>query len=163
MSGLREVKVCPSCREEFRLEAARCSDCGETLVFHDELPEDVAPEELPPASELVCIRVAPLAWIRTLSESLQRGGVAHRVEGARASDAPEGQRAETFGNVRLFGLYVTEVHAARTRELDAGIAAQLLPEESPELPEGEEESCPACGTALLAEATECPDCGLGFG
>jgi hypothetical protein len=65
--------------------------------------------------------------------------------------------------VQLFGLYVQSEHAPPARELDGTIAAQLLPEEAPPLDEGEEEACPACGTALAADAIECPDCGLSFG
>jgi hypothetical protein len=109
------------------------------------------------------VRVAPIAWIRALSGALQQGGVAHRVEPATAEDAPRGQRADGFGDVQLFGLYVQSEHAPPTRELDGSIAAQLLPEEAPALAEDEEEACPACGTALTSEATECPDCGLQFG
>jgi hypothetical protein len=89
--------------------------------------------------------------------------VAHRVEPASADDAPEGQRPDVFGDVQLFGLYVEGERAAPARELDATIAARLLPEEAPALAEDEEEACPACGTALTSDAIECPDCGLQFG
>ena len=49
------------------------------------------------------------------------------------------------------------------REFDARIASQVLPEEAEDLPQGEEDSCPACGANLAAQATSCPDCGLGLG
>ena len=98
-----------------------------------------------------------------MSEALQQGGVVHRVEPASADDAPEGQRPDVFGDVQLFGLYVRMEHVSTARELDDSIAAQVLPEEAPTVEEGEEETCPACGTALAADVTECPDCGLSFG
>jgi hypothetical protein len=157
-------RICPACRTEYTPVATRCVDCDVELVEADAL---VAADEefraFPPASELECVRVAPLAWIRALSGALQQGGVAHRVEAASADDAPEGQRPDVFGDVQLFGLYVEEEHAAPARELDGTIAARLLPEEAPALAEGEEEACPACGTALNSDAIECPDCGLQFG
>lgn len=165
MSDASQVKLCPDCRTEYTLAAVRCADCDVDLVHAHELPEEEEPEdvEFPPASELTCVRVAPIAWMQALSGALQRNGVAHRVEPAEVEDAPDGQRPQVFGPARLFGLYVQEEHAAAARELDATIAAQLLPEEAPPLDQGDEEACPACGTALAADAAECPDCGLAFG
>jgi len=157
-------KLCPACRSEYTLVTTHCADCGAELVHGDALAaEEEAVEAFPPASELECVRVAPLAWIRALSEGLQQRGVAHRVEPARAEDAPDGQRPDVFGDAQLFGLYVQDDQLPPAREVDASIAAQLLPEEAPALAEGEEETCPACGTALSADAIECPDCGLGLG
>jgi hypothetical protein len=160
----RQYKLCPECHEEYTLVATRCADCDVELVHGDELAlEEEELEAFPPASELECVRVAPIAWIRALSEALQEGGVVHRVEPASADDAPEGQRPEVFGDIQLFGLYVRSEHASTARELDDSIAAQVLPEEAPALAEGEEEACPACGTALAGDVTECPDCGLRLG
>jgi hypothetical protein len=160
----RRYKLCPECHEEYTLAASRCADCDVDLVHGDELALEAEElEAFPPASELECVRVAPIAWIRALSEALQQGGVVHRVEPASAGDAPEGQRPDVFGDIQLFGLYVRIEHASKARELDDSIAAQVLPEEAPALEEGEEESCPACGAALAANLTECPECGLRFG
>jgi hypothetical protein len=164
MSIEPEYKLCPSCRTEYLPVATRCADCDVDLVHRDAVAAEA--EHLatfPPASELECVRVAPIAWIHALSEALQQRGVAHRVEHASAEDAPDGQRPEVFGNAQLFGLYVQSEHAPAARDLDGVIAAQVLPEEAPALAEGEAEMCPACGTALGADAIECPDCGLEFG
>jgi hypothetical protein len=156
-------KVCPECRAEHVASAIRCADCDVDLVEAGELPADDAPVDLPPASELACVRVAPLPWIRALSDGLAERGVAHRVEAATDGDVPEGQSAAVFGDAQLFGLYVEEHSAAEARELDSGIAHQVLPGEAPSLEEGEETACPACGTALAADAVECADCGLVLG
>jgi hypothetical protein len=163
MSTESYYKACPVCRSEYTRMATRCIDCDVELVEAGALPPEEELQTFPPASELECVRVAPIAWIRALSGALQQGGVAHRVEPATAEDAPRGQRAAAFGDVQLFGLYVRGEDAPPARELDGSIAAQLLPEEAPPLAEGEEEACPACGTALTSDATECPDCGLRFG
>jgi hypothetical protein len=102
--------------------------------------------------------------MEALARGLQERGVTLRVERARAEDAPEGQRADIFGDIaQLFGLYVRNEDLALARELDASIAAQLVPAEAEPLAEGETEACPACGAALPADALECADCGLSFG
>jgi hypothetical protein len=161
---LTAYRFCPVCRSEYTRVATRCLDCDVDLVEADELPpEGEQAEAFPPASELECVRVAPIDWIRALSGALQQGGVPHRVEPASAGEAPEGQRPDVFGDAQLFGLYVECEQVPPAREVDALIAARLLPEEAPALAEGEEETCPACGTALTPDAIECPDCGLSFG
>lgn len=162
MSIAPDEKYCPACRSAYLPEASECADCEVELVWGSELPSE---EELalPAAAELTCVRVAPLAWIRALSGQLQERGFDHRVEPATAQDAPEGQKPSVFGGVQLFGLYVREEEAPPARELDGGIAAQLLPDAAPELDESESESCPACGAALARDATACPDCELPFG
>ena len=157
-------KLCPECRTEYTRFVTRCTDCDVDLVHAETLPdEEEEIEAFPPASQLECVRVAPIAWIRALSEALQGRGLAHRVEPATDGDAPDGQRPGVFGEAQLFGLYVRSECASPARELDGSIAAQLLPEEGRPLDEGEAEACPACGAALAADAIECPDCGLRLG
>jgi len=164
MSDAVYYLVCPECRAEHTRTATRCADCDVALVTPDRIAdEEAAVAEFPPASELDCVRVAPLPWIRALSQGLEEGGVAHRVEPAREDDAPEGQDAGVFDGAQLFGLYVESENAAATREFDRAIAAQLLPEAAPPLADGEEESCPACGEPLAHDAVECGDCGLRLG
>ena len=164
MQTPHDYKLCPNCGAEYRRDAERCAECNVALVHQSEISAEQ--DELaafPPASELACVRVAPIAWIRALSEALQERGVTHRVEPVRAEDAPADQRVRIFGNTALFGLYLREDALADARALDESIAAQLLPDEAPTVDSGESEACPACGAALGADATECPDCGLAFG
>jgi len=159
-----QYQYCPECRGEYTLSVTVCVDCDVALVSGDALAAEAqALEDFPPAAELAIVRVAPLAWIRALSEALQQTGVAHRVEPATASDAPEDQRPDVFGDVQLFGLYVEHDQLSSAGEIDGSMAAQLLPEQAPALDEGEDDACPACGATLPAAATECADCGLSFG
>jgi hypothetical protein len=156
--------VCPECFAEHTRSVTHCADCGTELVTPDAIAAvEAEAAEFPPASELDCVRVAPLAWVRALSEGLEQGGVAHRVEPAREQDAPDGQDAGVFDGAQLFGLYVRESDAVAARELDKSIAVQLLPDEAPPLAEGEEENCPACGSLLAADVVECGECGLRLG
>lgn len=163
MATVPYYKVCPECRTEYTHVSVRCADCDVELVHPEALAPEPSPVELPPAAQLDCVRVAPLAWIRALSEGLERGGISHRIEPATADDAPEGQDCAIFGDAQLFGLYVEHAAGGAARELDGVIAAQVLPEEAPPLQEGEADACPACGATLSASATECPDCELVFG
>jgi hypothetical protein len=160
-SGFR---VCPSCHEEYTLVALQCVHCDVALVSPDSLPaEEEELADFPPASELVYLRIAPLPWIRGLSEALEKASVPHRVEPGRLADPPEGQRPEIFGDVDLFGLYVLPEDVASAREFDSRIAVQVLPEEAEDVGEEEDDACPACGAGLGHDATSCPDCGLGLG
>ena len=164
MSSHALYKICPECGTEYRPMATRCADCDVELVHRESLAQAIAERDhFPEISELECIRVAPIEWVQGLSNALQERGVGHRVGPATSADAPEGQRPDLFGDAQLFGLYVLPDDAATARELDGSIAGRILPEEAPELAEGEEEACPACGTPLAAHATECSDCGLSFG
>jgi hypothetical protein len=157
-------KICPECGTEYRPTTQRCADCDVDLVHRAALAAAIAEREHFPGIEaLECIRVAPIEWVQGLSGALQERGVGHRVAPATAADAPEGQRPDLFGGAQLFGLYVQSDDAAAARELDDSIAGRIMPEEAPELAEGEEESCPACGHALAVDTVECPDCGLSFG
>lgn len=158
-------RFCPECREEYTPTTERCAECDVALVGAGELPDEPEPEafEFPEAADLCCVRVAPLPWIRALSNALEEREVPHRVEPATADAAPEGQRPELFGDVDLFGLYVLDDDVAGAGELDALIAQQVLPDEAPDVGEGEAEACPACGAALAHDAVECGDCGLPFG
>ena len=136
-------KLCPECRTEYTRFVTRCTDCDVDLVHAETLPdEEEEIEAFPPASQLECVRVAPIAWIRALSEALQERGLAHRVEPATDGDAPDGQRPGVFGAAQLFGLYVRSECASPARELDGSIAAQLLPERGQPLDKGEEEVVP---------------------
>ena len=154
-------QLCPQCRGEYTLAVTTCAKCGVALVAPSQLPDEPVAEEMPPASELECVRVAPIPWIQALSGALEELGVAHRVEPATREDAPEGQNAD-FGDASLFGLYVAEAAVAAVRELDAQIEALMVPQEGEALAEGESDQCPACGSEIAADALECSDCGLPF-
>ncbi len=155
-----DYQICPSCKGEFTLVVDRCSECDVDLVAPDSAMGD--PDHFPPASELTCVRVAPAQWIEAVSEGLEQRDIPHRVEPVAPGDIPEG--VEVVGTGELVGLFVADDGLAAAREIDQAIAAQVLPEQHAEpLPQGEAESCPACGEELAADAAECPECGLAFG
>lgn len=152
-------KVCPECREEYLHTAERCVSCDVPLVYADQMVE-VAPEDLPPVSELECIRAASVAWAIGLSEKLRDAGVAHRIEAVGGEGMGAARRP---GHQLPYGVYVRREDAAAAAEIDA----RHLATEIPDLPvdfaaaaDGDAEACPACGERLDPEAEECGSCGL---
>ncbi len=149
-------KVCPECRVEYVPTALECSDCRVPLVDPAALPE-AAEAGLPAASELTPIRVENGRWIQALATRLAEDGIAHRVEAAAA--AP-GRHSDP-----LFALFVRPEDEAPARAVDAEVLRREIPELA-ELrgadAERSEDACPACGSAVRADAAECPDCGLNF-
>jgi predicted amidophosphoribosyltransferase len=150
-------KVCPSCGEEYVATMERCAACDVTLVAAGEVVFE-APAELPPAAALAQLRVEHPTWIELLAERLAEAGIPSRVE-LLTTDRPARRGAPA-----PCALFVRPEDLERAR----GIDAELLRAQLPDLPDGvdagwsEAEACPACGTALDAEASECAGCGLAF-
>ena len=145
---MQAPRMCPSCREEYLATVEHCVHCGVALVVAGELPPEEQ-TELPPLEELVRVRVESPVWIQSLADRLAQEGIPSRVE-LLDGDGPVARR-----HGAPCAIYVQSDDAERARQL-------------PDLPESadtgwsETEGCPACGAAVEAHATECPDCGLGF-
>jgi hypothetical protein len=163
MLGAREPcmtlppKRCPECGEEYVHSVLVCAECGVTLVLAG---EPIPVRELPPASDLLRLRTATLAWAYSFSDLLAEAGIPHRIEPeegpARApSGSPGEQRCSVF--VR-----------PEDREQAARLDAQHLRSQIPDVPEDfaagaiEEDHCPACGEPADLAAPECASCGLAF-
>lgn len=150
-------KVCPSCREEYLATMERCAACDVLLVTEGEAVFE-APEDLPPAAALAQLRVEHPTWIEMLAERLADAGIPSRVE-LLSADRPAGRGAPA-----PCALFVRPEDLERARAIDL----ELLRTQLPDLPDhvsaewSEAEACPACGTALEAEASECSGCGLAF-
>jgi predicted amidophosphoribosyltransferase len=149
-------KLCPRCGEEYLATVERCAACDVPLVAEGEGVFEAA-LELPPAAELVRLRVEHPTWIETLAERLAEAGIPSRVE-LFAGDRPATRGAAPCA------LFVRPEDAERAGAIDA----ELLRAQIPDLPEGvgsawrEAEACPACGSALDPDASECAGCGLAF-
>ena len=79
-------KVCPACGDEYLHEASNCVHCDRPLVLDGEQPGGQPREELPPISELVCIRASSVGWAMSLSERLSEEGIPHRIQAASEED-----------------------------------------------------------------------------
>ncbi len=157
------VAICPRCEAEYLATASQCVECGVALV-HPEQLATVEAEDLPPLSELTCIRAASVAWTRALSERLSEVGIPHRVE-AISEYADDDDSVRRRPNFRLpCGVYVRPEDSRAAAEIDADFMRSQIPD----LPEGHEisggsqdaESCPACGEPVSLDTRECPGCGL---
>ena len=151
------TRVCPECGEEYIATAQTCVHCDVALVASEGFAPAERASELPPVSQLVCVRTASLDYAEGLSERLSGAGITHRLEIEPVPKDPSARRNDAMP----YGIYVRESDARRARELDAMHMQSQFPD-LPDVPEGESagDRCPACGAAAAPDATECLDCGL---
>lgn len=154
------VRVCPECDEEYRPDIETCADCGASLVDRpvDEqgrpLPEPVEAEGEPLA--MVALYSGPAAALRPLAETLAAAGVAQRFVPIPGQSGLTLAVAQEDGPRALEAL--SEFHGRGTELGLSELAATFVAGD-----EGVEHACPACGAAVPADASECPDCGLEWG
>jgi hypothetical protein len=149
-------KRCPECGEEYVHSVQLCPECGVTLVLEG---EPVVVHELPPASDLVRVRTATLAWGHSFSDLLAEAGIAHRVEPEDASVRVAGISADA----QLCSVFVRAEDRERAAELDAEHLRSQIPDVPEDFaPASEEGRCPACGEPADLAAPECGSCGLAF-
>lgn len=153
-------KLCPECGEEYVHAASVCAHCDVPLVLEGEAPEAARVGELPPISELVCVRASSAGWAMGLSERLVEAGIPHRVQAASAEADEGGQRRP--GSNLPYGVFVRSEDEPAATEIDLAYTEHQIPD----LPEDfaataiDSDQCPACGEAILETASECPGCGL---
>jgi hypothetical protein len=150
---------CPECGEEYLHSVQFCPDCSVALVLAGE-PMPVSRQDLPPASELVRVRTATVAWAHSFSDLLAEEGIAHRVEFEDDSVVVAGIPRDA----QLCSVFVLPADREHAVELDA----EHLRSQVPDVPEdfaggaSEEGRCPACGEPADVAAPECGSCGLAF-
>jgi len=153
-------KICPECGEEYLHTASVCIHCDVPLVLEGERPAQRAVEELPPASELVCVRAASVGWAMSLSEHLVEAGIPHRIQAAE-SDADEGSRRKPGQNLP-YGVFVLAEHAVIAARIDLAHTGRQIPDIPEDFGQSEisADTCPACGESIAPSQTECRECGL---
>lgn len=156
-----EAKLCPQCRCEYLPTSTMCADCDVALVLPDEIVDEPPPDELPPPSEMVPLRIASVGVAVLLSEALQEAEISHRVDAPpQVSDDPEG-RASRQSHDQGVAVYVLPEDEEAARVVDAEFLDRAVPD-SAAVSEAGDEACPACGDPAPADAAECPSCGLPF-
>jgi hypothetical protein len=156
------MRVCPECGEEYLPTVSECADCRVALVAAGSAaPAAPTSRELPPVSQLVCVRTASLGFAQGLSDLLSEAGITHRLEAQEPDEpAPEAAARGRFVD-RPFGVYVREQDLADAREVDREFMRRQFPDVAEDATVGAVgEGCPACGAAVAADAAECPECGL---
>jgi predicted amidophosphoribosyltransferase len=154
------VRVCPECEEEYRPEIATCADCGAALVDRA-VDEQGRPLAEPVVAEgeqvtLVALYSGPAAALKPLAEALAAAGVAQRFVPIANQSGLTLAVAQEDGPRALAAL--TAFHGRGT---ELGISELAATFEGGH--EAHEHACPACGAAVPADASECPDCGLDWG
>lgn len=157
--AMPEPVFCPECHAEYLWNATVCADCGVALVPESALGSaGQAVRDLPPVSELVCIRAAAVGWCRMLSERLIEAGISHRIE--VAVDDREDDAGRRPSGTLPYGVYVRPEDEAAAVRVDAAFMRSQIPDLPDEEASGDGGSCPACGESVSADAEECPECGL---
>jgi len=153
-------KVCPECGEEYLHTASVCVHCDVPLVLEGDRPAPHVAEELPPASELVCVRAASVGWAMSLSEHLVEAGIPHRIQ-ATESEEDDGSRRKPGQNLP-YGVFVLAEHAETAAQIDLAHTGRQIPDIPEDFGQSEisADNCPACGEAISPTATECAECGL---
>jgi RNA polymerase subunit RPABC4/transcription elongation factor Spt4 len=154
------VRVCPECDEEYRPDIATCADCGADLVDRavDEQGRRVAEPAVAEGEPITLVGLysGPAAALRPLAEALAAAGVAQRFVPI------PGQSGLTLAVAQEDGVRAMEALAAfHGRGTELGLSELAATFEAGA--EEHEHACPACGAAIPADASECPDCGLEWG
>jgi RNA polymerase subunit RPABC4/transcription elongation factor Spt4 len=146
-----QVKVCVDCGEEYRPDIQVCADCGGQLEPRP--GDEERPRAAMPASEE---RSAdPDADFTTTVLHADRASDL-RTEADRLVEAGIDFRLRASGRGAGYELLVTAEDRERALE-----SLGLLTD-APSAPGGER-ACPACGTAVQKDVTDCPECGLTVG
>jgi hypothetical protein len=153
-------KLCPECGEEYVHTVLVCPDCD--VPLGSDAPAAPAAFQLPPAEELVALRNAEVPWIDGLAHALADAGIPSRVELPRSEDTKSVQ-SRGLGAIRCT-IFVRPQDAPAAAAVDAAFARTQVPDLPADTVQwSESDACPGCGTALPADAVECPECGLAFG
>ena len=70
-------KHCPSCGQEYQHWVSVCTDCNTALDF---APEASAAPTLPPAANLILLRLEGPWYLQELAERLQARGIPSRID-----------------------------------------------------------------------------------
>jgi hypothetical protein len=159
---VKPPKFCPECRDEYIHAATVCADCDVPLIFEGELGNAAVTQELPPISELVCIRASSVGWAMALSEKLAGAGIPHRIQAAGEEDGA-GDRQRPGQNLP-YGVFVMDEDVEAATEIDI----EHTKSEIPDIPqdfdtaftERADDACPACGDPIDVAMDECRGCGL---
>lgn len=153
------VLYCPRCESEFLASATECAECGVALVAD---LTAVVHDQMPPVSELSCVRAASMGWAQGLSERLAEAGISHRIEAVRDETDDDEQLREQPNALLPYGVWVLETDLERARGIDDEFLRGQIPDLPTDGPDvaAAEDCCPACGDEVPENVGECPGCGL---
>lgn len=153
------VVVCPECGSEYQLHVTHCIDCGtptqsgwgSTDLGRQELARRAL--RLPEDQDSFVVRGGELEWAKSFGSFLEEHGIPWRLEVEKAEHSD-----------RLsYWVHVAERDLDRARELEQEhllLENPVLAAEFRELELPSADQCPACGSPVSMDSSECPSCGL---
>ena len=152
-----EYKYCPRCGDEFQNWVETCPDCEVALGFEKPDRRAGSAVDLPAARHLQAIFVGEPWQVREPVDSLAAAAIPCRVDAFPPGEfSDDGVGIGSFGAGTRVGVYVRE------QDIPAIVALGEEWVRSTLATDDELDACPACGAALVADATGCGDCGLEF-
>ena len=151
-----EDRICPNCDEEFQATIEICLDCGTATVPRSAAPireeGPVTRQGLEPGEEAFSLRTADYDWASHLVEKLDTAGLRSTLIGDKSCCPPR------------FTVFVPASDLERAGQIDRELYLERVPDAAGDLPaDGDDETCPACGSKVAPKAAECGECGLGLG
>jgi len=148
-------KICPDCELEYLPHIEKCADCGAVLLLHEEY-ERAHEEKKRLAAKAIensaVVREGDLKWLGELCNVLIDSGIPCTVISAAGCNK---------GHCRdKFRLIVSEEDLEKAQERIAEYFREIHPELRASHELAKQGKCPACGSPVGADDTECSDCGL---
>jgi hypothetical protein len=166
-----ELKYCPQCGDEYRVEIIACAACAISLISGKAIIEQrqqreekqAARRPISPDDKLVNIQKGPVLQMQMVQSVLKRAGIPSLIvnesgscgQGCcgpslviqiRMSDLEDAQAVLAEDYIRSTGLHDHDLSAAGA-VFDTEVDSAL---------------CPACGCYFSTTQNSCPDCGLCF-
>ena len=148
-------KICPHCEIEYLPHIEKCADCGAVLLLHEEYVRAQEGKKRLAAKAIenaAVVREGDLKWLGTLHKVLIDAGVPCTV----ISDA--GCNKGCCGN--KCQLIVSKEDLERAQERITEYFMEMHPELRASHELASQGKCPACGSPVGVDDTECADCGL---
>jgi len=156
-------KVCPSCKQEYQRWVEVCSDCNVPLALDQEGQSAPA---LPPAVDLVLLKVEGPWYLQELAELLQENGISSRIDTEPPGTPTEGtkgaMRAGSRGQTTRLGIYVGVDDLEPAHAIAQEFATARLSDVPDVTANPDASACPACGEPISETAVSCAECGLEF-
>jgi hypothetical protein len=148
-------KICPDCEVEYLPHIEKCADCGAVLLSHEEhrrAQEEKKQLAAKAIENSAVVREGDLKWLSELYNVLIDSGIPCTITSEAGCNK---------GHCRdKFRLIVSKEDLERARERVAEYFREIHPELRASHELAKQGKCPACGSPVGADDTECSDCGL---
>jgi hypothetical protein len=151
---MNQNKICPHCEVEYLPHIEKCADCGAVLLSHEEHRRAQEEKKLLAAQAIensAVVREGDLKWLGQLYNVLIDSGIPCTITSEAGCNK---------GHCHKFRLIVSKEDLERARERIEEYFREIHPELRASHELAKQGKCPACGSPVGADDTECPDCEL---